>query len=155
MRSKPGGNNTGRFARYRLIKELIVCFTQKCYGCLAVYFLKDFFLTFCTRTMIHSHKKNIWEAEFLKFIQALLFKEETHLWDPPLFRKGISFISSVSFTMCLTHLPASSFHFSFFFFFNLLALQWFGILGVNKTHCMLPILSPRGGISSWPRTEHS
>lgn len=39
------------------------------------FFLKDLFLAFCTRTMIHSHTKVIWEAQFLSSFRLSCSKE--------------------------------------------------------------------------------
>lgn len=40
------------------------------------FFLKDLFLTFCARTMIHSHNKVIRVAQFFSSFRLFLFKGE-------------------------------------------------------------------------------
>lgn len=64
------------------------------------------------------------------------------LWDVSCSERELVLLA-VCHSQCALHIHQLP-HFIFFFFSNLLVLEWFGILGMNKTHCMLPVLSPAG-----------
>lgn len=102
--------------------------------------------------MIHSHKKFIWEAQFFSSFR-LSYSKERHFCEIRHCSERELVLLAVCHSQCALHIYQLP-HF-FFFFFNLLALEWFGILSMNKTHCMLPILSRRGGVSFWLRTQNS
>lgn len=116
------------------------------------FFLKDLFLTFCTRTMIHSHTKVIWEAQFLSSFRLSCSKERGFCEIRCCSERELVLLAvchsqrALHYIYQLPHL---------FFFSSLSALAWFGILSMNKTHLLLPIFSPQDGISFWPRTQDS
>lgn len=115
-------------------------------------FLEDLFLTFCTRTMIHSHTKVIWEAQFLSSFRLSCSKERGFCEIRCCSERELVLLA-VCHSQCALHIYQLP-HF-FFFFSSLSALAWFRIHSMNKTHFLLPIFSPWDGISFWPRTQDS
>lgn len=91
--------------------------------------------------MIHSYKKGIQEAQFFSSLR-LSYSKERGFCEIRCCSERELVLLAVCHSLCalrIHQLPRS-----ILFFFNLSALEWFGILSRNKPQCLLPILSPQG-----------
>lgn len=115
------------------------------------FFLRPFFSFFFN--FLHQNydsfirKKVIWAAPFFPSFR-LFYSKERRLCEI----RGCSERELVVLAVCHSLSALHIHQYPRFIFVNLLALERFRILGMNKTHCMLPF---RGGISFWPRTQDS